>query len=219
LTVFPAKAWFRDTPWEKLIKTVLRLERTVCKRAPATGLCAVAKAAFDAAFDAAIAAAMATLECAEPDPQAADTCNAVKAAKAAYDATLAAVDAAMADLEAAKAKCDAADAKLIGDDPIPAFLSGRRASPLPPSRARSSPSPTTFNPKPPPPDPSGHHQESAIAREGKAQAFQKEQRWRKQRKLGRKRAPRLASTKLAPAAGSLAPPFVQTIVQSFKSER
>ena len=40
LTVFPAKAWFRDTPWEKLIKTVLRLERTVCKRAPATGLCA-----------------------------------------------------------------------------------------------------------------------------------------------------------------------------------
>ena len=36
LTVFPAKAWFRDTPWEKLIKTVLRLERTVCKRAPAT---------------------------------------------------------------------------------------------------------------------------------------------------------------------------------------
>ena len=30
LTVFPAKAWFRDTPWEKLIKTVLRLERTVC---------------------------------------------------------------------------------------------------------------------------------------------------------------------------------------------
>ena len=40
LTVFPAKAWFRDTPWEKLIETVLRLERTVCKRAPATGLCA-----------------------------------------------------------------------------------------------------------------------------------------------------------------------------------
>ena len=28
MTVFPAKAWFRDTPWEKLIKTVLRLERT-----------------------------------------------------------------------------------------------------------------------------------------------------------------------------------------------
>jgi hypothetical protein len=40
LTVFPAKAWFRHTPWEKLIKTVLRLERTVCKRNPATGLCA-----------------------------------------------------------------------------------------------------------------------------------------------------------------------------------
>jgi hypothetical protein len=27
--VFPVKAWFRHTPWEKLIKTVLRLERTV----------------------------------------------------------------------------------------------------------------------------------------------------------------------------------------------
>ena len=40
MTVFPAKAWFRDTPWEKLIKTVRRLERTVGKRAPATGLCA-----------------------------------------------------------------------------------------------------------------------------------------------------------------------------------
>jgi predicted transposase YbfD/YdcC len=40
LTVFPAKAWFRHTPWENLIKTVLRLERTVCKRNPATGLCA-----------------------------------------------------------------------------------------------------------------------------------------------------------------------------------
>jgi hypothetical protein len=79
----------------------------------------VAKAALDAAFHAAIAAAMGALECAEPDPQgAADTCNAVKAAKAAYAATLAAVDAAMADLEAAKAKCDAADAELIGADPI-----------------------------------------------------------------------------------------------------
>ena len=39
MTVFPAKAWFRDTPWEKLIKTVLRLERTVCKYDPKTGLC------------------------------------------------------------------------------------------------------------------------------------------------------------------------------------
>jgi hypothetical protein len=39
LTVFPAKAWFRRTPWEKLIKTVLRLERSVCKRDPNTGLC------------------------------------------------------------------------------------------------------------------------------------------------------------------------------------
>ena len=40
LTVFPVKAWLRHTPWEKLIKTVLRLERTVCKRDPKTGLCA-----------------------------------------------------------------------------------------------------------------------------------------------------------------------------------
>jgi predicted transposase YbfD/YdcC len=39
LTVFPAKAWFRHTPWEPLIKTVLRLERTTCRRDPATGLC------------------------------------------------------------------------------------------------------------------------------------------------------------------------------------
>ena len=39
LTVFPAKAWFRHTPWEPLIKTVPRLERTVCRRDPATGLC------------------------------------------------------------------------------------------------------------------------------------------------------------------------------------
>jgi len=39
LSVFPAKAWFHHTPWEKLIATVLRLERTVCRRDPATGLC------------------------------------------------------------------------------------------------------------------------------------------------------------------------------------
>jgi len=39
LTVFPAKAWFRHTAWEPLIKTVLRLKRTVFKRNPATGLC------------------------------------------------------------------------------------------------------------------------------------------------------------------------------------
>ncbi len=39
LTIFPAKAWFRYTPWEQLIKTVLRLERTVCRRDSATGLC------------------------------------------------------------------------------------------------------------------------------------------------------------------------------------
>jgi len=38
LTVFPAKAWFRHTPWEPLIKTVLRLKRTIFKRNPATGL-------------------------------------------------------------------------------------------------------------------------------------------------------------------------------------
>ena len=39
LTVFPAKAWFRGSPWDGLIQTVLRLERTVCKRDPKTGLC------------------------------------------------------------------------------------------------------------------------------------------------------------------------------------
>ena len=39
LKVFPAKAWFRGSPWDGLIKTVLRLERTVCKRDPKTGLC------------------------------------------------------------------------------------------------------------------------------------------------------------------------------------
>ena len=35
--VFPAKAWFRNTPWETLIKTVLRLERSVWKRDAKTG--------------------------------------------------------------------------------------------------------------------------------------------------------------------------------------
>ena len=39
LTVFPVKAWFRGSPSEQLIQTVLRLERTVCKRDPKTGLC------------------------------------------------------------------------------------------------------------------------------------------------------------------------------------
>jgi hypothetical protein len=39
LDVFPAKAWFRHTPWEPLIKTVLRLKRTIFRRDPATGLC------------------------------------------------------------------------------------------------------------------------------------------------------------------------------------
>ena len=39
LDVFPAKAWFRHTPWEPLIKTVLRLKRTIFRRGPATGLC------------------------------------------------------------------------------------------------------------------------------------------------------------------------------------
>ena len=38
MTAFPAKAWFRGTPWEGLIKTVLRLKRTVHKRDPKTGL-------------------------------------------------------------------------------------------------------------------------------------------------------------------------------------
>ncbi len=37
LKVFDAKAWFSRTPWEKLIKTVLRLERTIYRRNPATG--------------------------------------------------------------------------------------------------------------------------------------------------------------------------------------
>lgn len=40
LTVFPVKAWLRHTPWQPLIKTVLRLERTVHKRNPETGLLA-----------------------------------------------------------------------------------------------------------------------------------------------------------------------------------
>ena len=38
LKIFDAKAWFSRTPWEKLIKTVLRLERTTYRRNPATGL-------------------------------------------------------------------------------------------------------------------------------------------------------------------------------------
>ena len=38
LEVFDAKAWFARTPWETLIKTVLRLERIVHRRDPATGL-------------------------------------------------------------------------------------------------------------------------------------------------------------------------------------
>jgi hypothetical protein len=37
LKVFDAKAWFSRTPWEKLIKTVLRLERTIYRRNPVTG--------------------------------------------------------------------------------------------------------------------------------------------------------------------------------------
>src|SRR5271156_5518820 len=39
LAGFPAQGRVRHTPWEPLIKTVLRLERSVCKRNPATGLC------------------------------------------------------------------------------------------------------------------------------------------------------------------------------------
>jgi predicted transposase YbfD/YdcC len=38
LKVFDAKAWFRRTPWETFIKTVLRLERTIQRRNAATGL-------------------------------------------------------------------------------------------------------------------------------------------------------------------------------------
>jgi len=38
LKVFDAKAWFWRTPWEAFIKTVLRLERTIQRRDPATGL-------------------------------------------------------------------------------------------------------------------------------------------------------------------------------------
>ena len=38
LTVFPAKAWFRGSPWDGLINTVLRQKRTVWRRNPATGL-------------------------------------------------------------------------------------------------------------------------------------------------------------------------------------
>jgi len=38
LTAFPARAWFRHTSWENLIKTVLRLQRTVHKRDQKTGL-------------------------------------------------------------------------------------------------------------------------------------------------------------------------------------
>jgi hypothetical protein len=38
LKVFPAKAWFRGTPWDSLLNTVLRLDRTVWTRSPATGL-------------------------------------------------------------------------------------------------------------------------------------------------------------------------------------
>lgn len=34
LHMFPAKDLFRSTPWENLVKTVLRLERTVYKRVP-----------------------------------------------------------------------------------------------------------------------------------------------------------------------------------------
>ena len=39
LQAFPARAWFRATPWETLINTVLRLGRAVYKRDPKTGLC------------------------------------------------------------------------------------------------------------------------------------------------------------------------------------
>jgi len=38
LKVFPAKAWFRGAPWDSLLNTVLRLDRTVWTRCPATGM-------------------------------------------------------------------------------------------------------------------------------------------------------------------------------------
>jgi hypothetical protein len=38
IEVYDAKAWFARTPWETLIKTVLRLQRTVHRRDPTTGL-------------------------------------------------------------------------------------------------------------------------------------------------------------------------------------
>lgn len=37
LKAFPVKAWFRSTPWDKLLKTVLRLDRTIWRRNPSTG--------------------------------------------------------------------------------------------------------------------------------------------------------------------------------------
>ena len=39
LTVFPAKAWFRGSPWDGLIKTVLRLKRRSASAILKTGLC------------------------------------------------------------------------------------------------------------------------------------------------------------------------------------
>ena len=38
MTAFPAKAWFRHTPWQALIRTVLRLKRTVYRRDLKTGM-------------------------------------------------------------------------------------------------------------------------------------------------------------------------------------
>jgi len=38
LSMFEVKALLRDTPWEKLIKTVLQLERTTWRRDPKTGM-------------------------------------------------------------------------------------------------------------------------------------------------------------------------------------
>jgi len=33
-----SNVWFSCSPWEKLLETVLRLERTILRRNPATGL-------------------------------------------------------------------------------------------------------------------------------------------------------------------------------------
>jgi hypothetical protein len=48
---FPAKAWFRPTPWDPLINTVLRRERTVHKHVPQTAPTTNKNACYRAALD------------------------------------------------------------------------------------------------------------------------------------------------------------------------